>query len=52
VTLPEVGPEGGVHIAPARIPLQVSLKEVRALRGKLWVSIDASLGSETAERRP
>jgi hypothetical protein len=51
VTLPEVGPEGGVHITPARIPLQVSLKEVRALRGKLWVSIDASLGSEAAERR-
>jgi hypothetical protein len=44
VTLPAVGPDGGVRIAAASIPLQVAVKQVRALRGKLWVSIDAQVG--------
>lgn len=47
VTLPAVGPEGGVRIAAARIPLEVGVRHVRALRGKLWVSIDAVVGSES-----
>jgi hypothetical protein len=45
VTLPAVGPEGEVRIAAASIPLQVGITKVRALRGKLWVSIDAAVGS-------
>ena len=44
VTLPGVGPDGGVRIAAASIPLQVAVSQVRALRGKLWVSIDAAVG--------
>jgi hypothetical protein len=47
VTLPAVGPNGGVRIASALIPLQVGVRQVRALRGKLWVSIDAAVGSES-----
>lgn len=47
VTLPAVGPDGGVRIAAALIPLQVGVRQVRALRGKLWVSIDAAVGSES-----
>ena len=45
VTLPAVGPDGGVRIAAATIPLQVGIRQVRALRGKLWVSIDAAVGA-------
>jgi hypothetical protein len=47
VTLPAVGPQGGVRIAAARIPLEVGVRQVRALRGKLWVSIDAVVGAES-----
>jgi hypothetical protein len=50
VTLPGVGPQGGVKIAPATIPLQVGVRQVRALRGKLWVSIDAAVGAEGSPR--
>jgi hypothetical protein len=39
VVLPEVGPEGGVRIPEARIPLKVSVTDVKALRGKLWISL-------------
>jgi hypothetical protein len=39
VVLPEVGPEGGVHIPQARVPLKVSVTDVTALRGKLWISL-------------
>jgi hypothetical protein len=50
VTLPGVGPEGGVRIAPATIPLEVGVRQVRALRGKLWVSIDAVVGGDGREK--
>ena len=39
IVLPEIGPEGGVHIHPARIPLHVAVTDVKALRGKLWISL-------------
>jgi hypothetical protein len=48
VTLPAVGPEGGVRIAAARVPLQVGVRQVRALQGKLWISIDAAVGGGSA----
>jgi hypothetical protein len=50
VTLPGVGPEGGVKIAPATIPLQLGVRQVRALRGKLWISIDAVVGADGSAR--
>ncbi|MEO5616315.1 MAG: hypothetical protein ABIS67_00945 [Candidatus Eisenbacteria bacterium] len=39
VVLPEVGPEGGVRIPEATIPLSVSVVDVKALSGKLWISL-------------
>ncbi|HVR71210.1 MAG TPA: hypothetical protein VMT87_10235 [Vicinamibacteria bacterium] len=50
VTLPAVGPEGGVRIAAASIPLQIAVRQVRALRGKLWISIDAAVGGDGSPR--
>jgi len=46
VTLPAVGPKGEVQIAEAKIPLHVGIVDVKAFGGKLWVSIDATTGSE------
>jgi hypothetical protein len=48
VELPAVASESGVKIAAARIPLRAAVTHVRALRGRLWVSIDAGLGTESA----
>src|SRR6185503_670487 len=44
VRIPGVGPEGGVRIEEAKVPLRLTVSDVRALRGKLWVSIDAGRG--------
>ena len=41
VTLPAVGP-GEVRIDAATIPLKVAVADVKAFRGKLWVSVDIS----------
>jgi hypothetical protein len=41
VTLPAVGP-GDVRIAAAEVPLRVEVADVKAFRGKLWVSVDVS----------
>ena len=41
VALPAVGP-GEVRIEAAVIPLRASVADVKAFRGKLWVSIDVS----------
>jgi hypothetical protein len=48
VELPAVASDSGVRIAAARIPLRAGVTHVRALRGRLWVSIDASVGAEPA----
>lgn len=40
IVLPEVGGASGFRIAEARIPLQIAVTNVTALRGKLWISID------------
>jgi hypothetical protein len=38
IVIPELGPEGGVHIPETKIPLAVFVSDVTALRGKLWIS--------------
>lgn len=52
VALPAVGPEGGVRIAAAAIPVRLAVVDVKAFRGKLWVSIDAAAGAEAAAGAP
>jgi hypothetical protein len=49
VTLPAVGP-GEVRIDAATIPLRVAVADVKAFRGKLWVSVDVS--TETGAPAP
>jgi hypothetical protein len=41
VTLPAVGP-GEVRIDAATVPLKVSVADVKAFRGRLWVCVDVS----------
>src|SRR5213078_357750 len=52
VALPAVGPEGGVTIAAAAVPLRLAVVDVEAFRGKLWVSIDGAAGTAAASARP
>jgi hypothetical protein len=40
ITIP--GVTGEVTIAPARLPLALSVQDVKALRGRLWVSVAAA----------
>jgi hypothetical protein len=50
--LPEVGPEGGVHIAAARVPLEVVVEDAKAFHHKLWITAAARVADESeAERR-
>jgi len=42
VAIPGVD-EGGVHIAAASVPLSVSVLDVNAFRGRLWVSVKAAV---------
>jgi hypothetical protein len=42
ITLPEIGPEGGVHIPKAELPLSVAVASVEAFHGRLWVSATAA----------
>ena len=44
VALPAVGP-GEVRIDAATIPLKVAVADVKAFRGKLWVSVDVSVAA-------
>jgi hypothetical protein len=48
VALPAVGPEGGVQIAAAAVPVRLAVVDVKAFRGKLWVSLDAAAGAAAA----
>jgi hypothetical protein len=52
VTLPAVGPEGGVRIAAAAVPVRLAVVGLNAFRGKLWVSIDAVAGAAAEAPRP
>jgi hypothetical protein len=45
LSLPAVGPEGGVRIEAATIPLRAAVSRVTAYRGRLWVSVQASTGT-------
>lgn len=51
VTLPAVGPAGGVSIAAAAVPVRLAVVDVKAFRGKLWVSIDGAAGAAAASAR-
>lgn len=42
VAIPAVA-EGGVHIGAASVPLTVSVLDVNAFRGRLWVSVKAAV---------
>lgn len=50
VTLPAVGP-GEVRIDAATIPVRAAVADVKAFRGKLWVSVDISTASATPAPR-
>ena len=51
IEIPGVGPQGGVTIAPLKLPLRASVEHVRAFGGKLWISVAAST-ARTPEARP
>ncbi len=51
VTVPAVGP-GEVSIDAATIPLKVSVADVKAFRGRLWVSIDVSAAATPPRPAP
>jgi hypothetical protein len=42
ITLPAMGPEGGVTIGEARIPLGAVVEDVKSFRHRLWISIKAT----------
>jgi hypothetical protein len=52
VALPAVGPQGGVQIAAAAVPVRLVVMDVKAFRGKLWVSIDAGTGTAPVAGAP
>jgi hypothetical protein len=45
ITIPAVGPEGGVRIAAASLPLDVGVLDVKAFRGRLWIAVGARVGT-------
>jgi len=51
VALPAVGP-GEVRIDAATIPLKVAVADVKAFRGKLWVSVDVSTAAASPAAAP
>ena len=50
ITLKGLGPEGPVRVRPARFPLKVTVADVSAHGGRLWVALDVEAGPWT--RRP
>lgn len=48
VTLPAMGPEGGVTIGEERIPLGAEVAAVRSFRHRLWISIKTSGAGATS----
>jgi hypothetical protein len=42
--VPAAGPDGPVHIAAAAIPVQLTVLDVTAFAGRLWVSMAAAIG--------
>lgn len=45
ITLPAIGPEGGVRIAEQRIPLSAVIQGVKSFRHRLWISVSARPGA-------
>lgn len=45
VRLPAVGPQGGVRLSAVTLPLRVAVTDVKAFRGKLWISVGAATGA-------
>lgn len=41
ITIPAVAGAGGIRIPTARVPLHVAVKDVKAYRGRLWISVGA-----------
>ncbi len=50
IALPGFGPEGGITIAPATIPVAIALDRLVAYRGKLWIAIKAGARAPKAAR--
>ena len=50
IEIPGVGPEGGVTIAPLKLPLRASIERARAFGGKLWISVTASTATPSGAR--
>ena len=48
VELPPVGPEGGVRIEGATVPVRARVTDVKAFDGRLWVCIEAAAGTEAS----
>jgi hypothetical protein len=46
ITIPAVGPEGRISIERADIPMKVEIRDVKAFRDRLWVSLQASASAK------
>lgn len=47
ITLDGLGPEGPVRVLPAQFPLKVTVADVSAHGGRLWIALDVQAGSWT-----
>jgi hypothetical protein len=47
ITLNGLGPEGPVRVLPAQFPLKVTVADVSAHGGRLWIALDVKAGSPT-----
>ena len=50
--VPAAGPRGAVRIDAAEIPVQLSVLDVTAFHGRLWVSMAAAVGAAAAASPP
>jgi hypothetical protein len=50
--IPGVGPGGPLSIPSLRAPLRLGVSDVKAFDGKLWVSVDATVGTWAREAGP
>jgi hypothetical protein len=50
--VPGAGPQGAVRIEAAEIPVQLSVLDVTAFHGRLWVSMAASVGAPAIAAAP
>ena len=45
ITLPRLGPHGGVNVPALSLPVSASIEDVKAFRGRLWIAV--SVNSDT-----